>query len=353
MVRLTLEQTNRLCYSALRQVGASEEEAEICARVMVDTSLRQDTHGVDALPRYVREARAGRIKPGAPVKVVSEGPAVTRLDGGFNFGHVIGVRAMELAIEKARSLGLGAAVCFHCNHYGAAAYYAMMPLKRDIIGISMTNSSPRVVPYGGREGLHGTNPMAFAFPTRGEFPIVLDIATSATAVGTAAKTIAQKGKIPEGWVLNKEGNPTTDPRDLVEGWLLPMAEHKGYGLGLVVDILTGGLAGSYIGRDFPPLGDMRQPYGGCIFMLALDISRFIPLERYYERVERLVADAKGCPPAEGFEEVLLPGELEYRRETERQQAGIPFDDDKWVDMLDQLEEHGVDVTPWRALESVS
>ncbi|MFH1241084.1 MAG: Ldh family oxidoreductase [Pseudomonadota bacterium] len=310
----------------LDQLGVPEEKAEICIDAYLFGSLRGlDTHGLFALlPRMVREIRAGMIDPTADISIVNRNSSTLLVDARRGLGPVSGFQSMKEAIELCRQTGLGGVSTYNCNHFGAASFYGFQAVREDFIGMTFGNATPRVAPYGGREGVHGTNPMSFVIPAGKHPPLAVDFATSASSAGKIGQILKKGGTIPDGWALDRDGNPTTDPEKALEGILLPMAGHKGYGLGLIVDILTGALAGSYCGKEVPPLKDLTTPYGCSSFMLVLDPACFAGIETFKKKVDGLIEDCITCPPMNGFKRVYYPGEMEAEEETKRTQNGIPF-----------------------------
>src|SRR5688500_18224739 len=264
MLVLSEQKARGLCAAALAGVGMPEDEAAVCTDAIVFASLRGlDSHGiVSILPGICRSVATGRIDAGAQIQQV--GPRVLKGNGAA--GPVIGARTMRLAMEGAAAHGVGAAVAFNCNHFGAASYYAALALERGMIGICACNAGPNVAPFGGAEALHGTNPLAYAFPGGDEPPVVLDIATSIAAFGQVAKARRRAQALPAGWALDKEGRPTTDAEAATT--LLPFGGHKGYGIGVLVDLLCAGLAASTIGMDVRQGENDREHAGQSFFMLA-------------------------------------------------------------------------------------
>ena len=329
----------------LTQLGVPNEKAEICVDVFLFGTLRGiDTHGFFALfPRIVREIRAGMIDPLADVSVVRRNSSALLLDARSGLGPVTAFQSMKEAINLCHENGVGCVSTYNCNHFGAASFYGFQAVKEDFIGMTFGNATPRVAPYGGRQGVHGTNPMSFAIPAGKYPPLVVDIATSASSAGKISEAQKERGTIPEGWALDRDGDPTIDPEKALEGILLPMAGHKGYGLALIVDALTGALAGSYCGKDVPPLKDLTTPYGCSSFMLALDPDCFAGIDVFKEKVDRLIEDCITCPPMDGFERVYYPGELEAAEEEKRTKTGIPVQNAVRERFLRSLLDHDIKV----------
>jgi ureidoglycolate dehydrogenase (NAD+) len=337
MLRLSAERGRNLCLESFRLKGLSEADATVCADAVMFATLRGlDSHGiVSILPAICNSIAVGRVDPSSPIREIR--PLLLKGNGAA--GPVIGARAMGRAIDVAAENGVGVAVAFNCNHFGAASYYASLALGRGMVGVCACNAAPNVAPFGGARGLHGTNPIAYAAPGGQEPPIVLDIATSAAAHGQVTKAARRGQTIPIGWAIDAEGRPTTDPRQVKS--LLPFGGHKGYGIGILVDILTGALAASTVGLGVRQQDVDREHAGQSYFMLAIDPRPFGGLEPFKERIDQLSRDVHSVPPAEGFKEVLLPGELEWREERRRRADGIPLYDEDWTSLVQGLARAGL------------
>jgi len=352
-LRIQAEKVKELFLFVLSQLNVSTREIEIVADAAIFASLRGiDSHGfIPVLTRTVKEIKAGIIKPDAKIQMLKENRNGALIDANMGLGPVSALEAIELAIEKAKKGSVGVVVVRNCNHFGAASYYATRALKKDMIGVVFCNASPTVAPFGGREAVHGTNPMSFAIPAGKYPPLVLDISTSVVAGGKISQALKQGQKIPEGWALDKNGNPTTDPRKALEGVRLPMGGHKGYGLGLVVDVFTAGLAGALIGREIPPYWDTSTPYGVSYFLMAIDPDKFAGVDKFKDRVDCLIRDCKSCAPMRGFKEVLVPGEIELKKAQERKKKGIPVEREQWREMVEMLKSHQIKLDFWQRVIS--
>ena len=337
MLLLSAARAHALCLEALTGKGLSAEDAAVCAEAIMFATLRGlDSHGiVSILPAICNSVAVGRIDPSAEVQVI--GPNL--LQGNGAAGPVVGARTMRRAIEAAGQSGVGAAVAFNCNHFGAASYYASMAAGLGLIGLCMCNAGPAVAPFGGARPLHGTNPIAYAAPGGREPPIVLDVATSMAAHGQVFKALRRGQPIPAGWALDETGRPTTDPR--AAATLLPFGAHKGYGFAVLVDVLTGALAASTVGLDVRQQDVDREHAGQSFFMLALDPAAFGGREAFGQRVDALWRHIHATPPSEGFQEVLAPGELELRTERKRRAEGIPLYDEDWTALVQGLARAGL------------
>ncbi len=324
---LPIEQLLDFARALLAKVDVPEADAATTARILIEADLRGvESHGVAHLVDfYVRGLQRGLINPRANISVTSEAPSAATMDGDRGLGFVVGQRAMQLAIEKARATGAGMVSVGNSTHYGAGAYYAMMALERDMIGISLTTGGRLMAPPGGRGRAIGLNVVSIAAPTSRPFPYVLDMATSVVANGKLEIAARRGLPIPEGWAIDGEGRPVTDPaRLLPEGALLPLGgspalgAFKGFGLALMVDILSSALSGVVSSAED------RPPFGAAHFFGALRIEAFEPLERFMERMESMVAAVKTAQGPDG-DEVRIPGELEHAlAERRRGEGAVPL-----------------------------
>jgi L-2-hydroxycarboxylate dehydrogenase (NAD+) len=328
MTRIDHEKLSRFVALAFEKLGVVKRDAEIAATVLVAADLRGvDTHGVirfNPTSWYVKWLRDGEMNPKPEIRVVSENVSSALIDGDRGIGMVIGHRAMELAIQKAKSSGVAMVGVRNSRHFGMSAYYAMQALPHDMIGISMTNASRQVVPTFGREARFGTNPLCLAAPGMDELPFVIDMATTTAAAGKL-ELAARLGKaIPLGWALNENAEPTTDPKLAQKARrLLPLGgsreggSHKGYGLAMLVEILCGVLTGTTTA-----LNSNQDPRGH--FFGAIRIDSFRPVIEFKMDMDRLIRELKSTPPIAGQERVLVAGEIEFETARERTAQGIPL-----------------------------
>ena len=341
MLTLPVDRARALCLAVFDHLGFTPTEATDCAEAIMFATLRGlDTHGIiSILPAIAGSVAAGRIEPNATILTLRESPVTAVYRGNGAAGPAIAAHAMRAAIARAREHGVGITTVCNANHFGAASAYAAMGPPQGMIGVVACNAGAVVAPFGGAGPLHGTNPIAYAAPAGEAPPLVLDIATSAAAHGQIAKAKRRGQPIPLGWALDAEGRPTTDPA--AAGVLLPFGAHKGYGIGVLVDLLTGALTGSTIGLGVRQGDPDRLEGGQAFFMLAINVGFFTDLETYTARIDQLYRDAKSITPAEGFTEVLLPGELEWRSEQQRLQSGIPLYEADWTALSGGLEKAGI------------
>lgn len=327
MERYPAEHVRRFVARALEKVGLPPADAAEVARLMVLADLRgADGHGTFRLPQYVRRIRAGGINVRPRIRVVRETEAMALVDGDNGMGHLVMSFAARVAMAKAARQGVAWVGVRGSNHAGPAALYAMMPLERDMIGLYLAvGNANHMAPWGGVELLLSTNPIAVAIPALEEPPIVLDMATTVAAYGKV-KTAAQRGEpIPEGWMIDRQGRPLTDPRRADEGSLLPIGGYKGYGLALVFGILAGTLNGARCGRDVVDFNrDDVTPTDTGQALAALQIEAFGPVEPFKRAVDRLVRDLRGSARLPGVERIHVPGDRSHATAQERAAHGIPL-----------------------------
>jgi L-2-hydroxycarboxylate dehydrogenase (NAD+) len=326
--RVNHEKLTRFVSRSFEKLGVTPGDAEIAAKVLVTSDLRGvDTHGVirfNPQAWYVKWLTEGSMTARPNIRVISESSSTTLIDGDRGMGMVIGHQAMELAIRKAKESGIGMVGVRNSRHYGMSAYYAMMALPHDMIGIAMTNASRQVVPTFGREARFGTNPMCFAVPADKELPFVLDMATTTAAAGKLELAARQGKSIPPGWALDERAEATNEPRVAQNARrLLPLGgsreggSHKGYGLAILVEILCGVLTGTMtaLNRDQDPRGH---------FFGAIRIDTFRPVDEFKRDMDRLIRELKATPPIKGQERVYVAGEIEFETTEERAERGIPL-----------------------------
>lgn len=328
----TPEFLRKAAYHIYRAKGTPESDAAVVATHLVKANLvGHDSHGVIQIPTYAERIDAGHIVPGAPFVVEKEAPCTAVIDGNWGWGFVVTERAMNMAIEKARTNGVAAITVRRQSHIGRLGDYPTMALNQGMIGLITADSgaAPKhVAPFGGRARKLGTNPMCIGMPSNLEGPVLMDMASSTVALGKIALARSRQESIPTGWIVDKDGNPTTDPNDYYSGGaLLPVGVdqgHKGYALSFMVEAFSGLLTGLGFGID--PEG--RHNDG--VFIAAFNLEHFRPLEEFKKDMGDFVEFVKESPPATGFKEVLYPGEIEYRTEQTRLKEGIFVEDETWA-----------------------
>lgn len=307
--------------------GMPNEDAETAANLITQADLMgQDGHGVFRLPMYVRRIRAGGMNVTPQFRCIEDRAATALIDGDNGLGHLVMHHATQLAMEKAERTGIAWVGARHSNHAGPASLYAMMPLKKDMIGLYIAvGSANHLPPWGGTEMLLSTNPIAVAVPSSTRPPIVLDMATTVAAYGKV-KTAAQRGeRMPEGWMIDRTGAPLTDPARAAEGFLLPIGGPKGYGLSLIFGILAGTLNGAALGRDVVDFNaDSQTVTNTGHLIIALDIKAFTDPDVFRAGIDEVWDQMKSSPLLPGVDEIRLPGERLHRVTAERLKTGVPI-----------------------------
>ena len=321
--------------------GAPEDIAEMVARSLVESNLAgHDSHGVIRVPAYVQQIRAGRLAPAGRPSVIRETTTTAVVAGNWGFGQLAAFYATDLAIRKAQESQTATIGCVQCNHVGRLGEYAEIVARAGLLAMATVGGfagSGAVAPFGGAGRALGTNPISFGVPADQHPPVIVDFATSMVAEGKLQVARAKHSAIPEGWILDKEGRPSTDAEDFYAGgMLLPFGGHKGYALSLVAEILGGSLAGVEAYRD--------ERQGAGFFIWVVDPSAFRPLADFDASVDRLLDKVKAVPPAEGFSEVLAPGEPEIRSRSRRAVEGVPVAEDTWERLRATAAELGTELT---------
>ncbi|MDE0069568.1 MAG: Ldh family oxidoreductase [Caldilineaceae bacterium] len=344
MPNIAANRLERIAGRLLQAAGASAGEAQTISRHLIAANLAgHDSHGVIHIPGYIASVQKGNLQPGAPFDIIEESPTTTVVDGNWGFGFTVSERAMEITIEKARSQNVAAATVVRQGHVGRLTDYPLMAAEAGMIGL-MTADSGRgpksVAPFGGREPRLGTNPICIAVPSYLDGPFYIDIATSAVAGGKLGVAIARGQSIPTGWVIDSEGRAATDPAAARNGGaMLPLGGsegHKGYGLSAMVEIFSGLLTG--LGFGIEPTGRHND---GC-FMAVFRVDAFRPLAEFKQEVTEFARYLTATPPAEGFERVYYPGELEHQRAQRGRAEGIFIEESTWQQLAALADELGVE-----------
>jgi LDH2 family malate/lactate/ureidoglycolate dehydrogenase len=339
-------------------MGVPEGDDRVTAEVLVTADLRGiDSHGVARARRYVQGLKDGVMLARPDIRTVQETPVTALMDGGAGLGQVVGVRGMRLAMEKALEAGVGFVAVRNSNHYGIAGYYSLMALEEDLIGISMTNAAPLVVPTFGRDAVLGTNPLSIAVPTGDERPFVLDMATSVVTRGKLEEYQRREEPLLRGWATDSKGLDTSDAGQVLHninerlgGGILPLGGsgeelggHKGYGLALLVDILCGVLPGAGYATQVYPKDEGGQPLPANIghFFGALRVDSFRPVDEFKDSMDRIVRGLRSSAKAEGQGRIFIHGEKEFEMAEERRQQGIPLHPKVVSDLRALGEELGV------------
>lgn len=345
--RILPQTLKSFCVEALVRAGMRERDAGIAAEVLVTTDTWGTyTHGTNHLRNYVNKIKAGGIDPQAVPEVIAEGPSWAIVDGHSALGMVTSCQAMELAISKAKAAVISYVGVRNSAHFGAAGYYASLAVQHDMIGLAMSNADSNMTGPGARGSLIGNNPLAYAVPAGRERPIFLDIALSAVASAKVWAAKALGKNIPDNWIVDAEGVPTTDVSKYPHAsTLLPMAGHKGYGLALMVETLGAVLTGAAVTEEVKSwilnLAD-RSCLGHAF--LAINIGTIMPVELFKERMDTMIRRIKESPKAKGSERIYLPGEMEWERRAEAVERGMLLPEDVIANLSAVAQDLGMDLT---------
>jgi uncharacterized oxidoreductase len=320
-------------------VGASRTVSARVADSLVESNLvGHDSHGVIRVPTYVRAIQEGRLNPNGEIQIARESASTTVLDCDRAFGQVAAKQGIELAVTKARQHDIAMVTLYRCQHIGRLGEYVVMAAEQGFVGLVLCNGSGpggTVAPFGGIGRAIGTDPIAWGIPSTGR-PVFSDFATSAVAHGKVQVAMDEGHDIPLGWILDKEGRATQNPKDLFDGgMMLPFGGHKGYALGVIVELLGGGLSGAGVS-----LQPGYQPSQGTV-MVAINVEAFQPLDAFRRMVADFAERIKLTPRADGCQEILMPGEPEWQCKEKRERQGIEVPDKTWTRLAETAESLGV------------
>lgn len=303
-----------------------EADARTVAHCLVLADLRGvDTHGIQYLPHYLGRVDKGLINPRPTLEIEQKTPVAAGLDGQDGFGFVVGMKAIDAAIDMARTYGVGIVAARRSTHFGMAASYVLRAIEAGFIAQVYSNASPAMPPWGGKDPMLGTSPFACGAPGGALDPYVLDLSFAVAARGKIRKAARRGEAIPLGYALDAQGRATTDATAALDGVVLPIGGYKGSGLAMLMDLFGGVIAGAGcaggVGNQF---SDYDRPQDVGHFFLAMKPDLFVSLEDYRARMDRLVTAVRGAPRAEGFDEILMPGEREARLAKARLSGGVPI-----------------------------
>lgn len=327
----------------LKYLGETPENAVKIAESLVKADMRGvSTHGTYLLKVISMRVEGGQLKLPTIPKVVSDSGATAIIDGVDGIGMVAGTAAIELGIEKAKQYGIGMVLIRNTNNVGSLAYYTQLAAEQGMIAIMSCNAAPAMAPWGGAEQLMGTNPMAISIPADGP-GFTADMASSVVARGKIRKAARQGIEIPDNWALDEDGNPTTDPNEALKGSLLPMGGPKGSALAMAIDIISGLMAGSGYGQSLKSFHVLEGPTGVGASCIVIDVSRFMGVDKFKELMSGYTDTVKGMKTANGFKEILMPGEIECHKEENSLENGIEMDDQQVASLNEILEKAGSEI----------
>lgn len=328
----------------VESAGADADKATLVARSLVEANLRGvDSHGVQLLNFYTEHLKLGCMDARTHGHIVRESGGAMVYSGDNGIGQVIADVCTEHAIRLAKAHGVSLVTVRESNHFGAAAFWAQKIARADLIGIVMSNATPLVAPWQGKEPRFGTNPIAMALPGAAEKSWLLDMATTTVAMGKIFKAyFSGQAEIPYGWAMDSEGAPTTETAKAIHGMPMPLGGYKGTGLAFMVEILVAVLSGGAMSIELGGVRVRTRPMRtGHVFM-GIDVSRYLPLEEFHQRMNWLVNLVKSTPPAPGYQEVLVAGEPEWRFAEIRRARGIPLSVGLWRELAKTAASVGVE-----------
>ncbi len=336
-VKVSAEALKAFVTDLFSKGGMNAKDAAFSADCLVKTNLwGVDSHGILRVPVYLKRVMKGAVNPNPEIRTITQKPGpIALLDGDGGMGFVLGKLGMENAVDQAQKYGIGMTLVRNSNHFGAAALYARIAAEKGLVGICSTNVIPNIGMKGNSKPSTGNNPIAMAAPMTEEFPFVLDISLSAVAGGKLLLAAKKGEKIPTDWAVTKEGEETDDPQKGFEGFLLPVGMHKGFGMSLFVDLITGVLSGGPFLHNLKSMyKHPDEPSQTTHLFIAIDPSFFLAEEEYKQRVNEWAGMIHGTPMTDPESRQVIPGEIEYNKEKTRRSEGIPLP----VKLVEELKE---------------
>jgi LDH2 family malate/lactate/ureidoglycolate dehydrogenase len=341
--RVSPQRLREFVAAVYRSAGVPEADADFAADTLVQADLwGHQSHGVLRVGWYYARLRSGAMRPVTTPRTVVDAGAIAVVDGEDGVGQVVAKHAVEEAVRRARLHGVGVVSVRNSNHFGTCMYYTGLGAQAGCITLLATNGGPNMAPWGGMKKMIGTNPWSVAAPAGRHPTLIMDMAVSGVARGKIFLAQRRRESIPDNWAIDRDGFPTTDPRAALEGFILPMAGHKGYAIGVIVDMLAGVLSGSSF------LDDVHGPYdpvnrsGAGHFFAAFDVEKFQPRAQFDARMEEYIARLKAVPVAPGHEEVFYPGEIEARNDAKHRRDGLLLPQDTLADLQRVAREAGLE-----------
>lgn len=333
-------------------VAVPPDKAWLLADTFIAANLRGvDSHGFQLIPAYIEAIQAGNINLTGEGRVATEAGCIMVYDGENSIGQVVSTHCCEHAVRLARIHGAGVVTARESNHFGAAAYWAQKMAAEGMIGIVTCNASPLVAPWQGKEARLGTNPICLAVP--GPDTFLLDMATTTVALNRIFKAaMNEETEIPSGWAMDREGVPTTSTQAAIQGFPMPLGGYKGTGLAVMVEVLCAVLSGGAMLTELHGLRKQGKPMRVGQFFLALDVERFMPMELFVERMQKMRDMLKQTAPAPGYDEVLVAGEPEWRAQARREASGIPVGLPIWTKIAEVASRLGVAVPEPDAVSTI-
>lgn len=334
---LTAEKERSLIIKILTKLGLSEEDAGIVAEATLDADLKGFTsHGIGRFPQYIRGIESGNIQTDGEIEIERETEAIALINGNHLFGQVVAYKAMMLAIEKAKKVGIAAVGTHDANHFGVTGFYSDLAIRNEVIGIVTANTDPAVAPLGAKTPLIGTNPIAIGIPAEDTY-IAVDMATSASARGKLLEAQRKGEKIPEGVALDSEGKPTTDPTEALAGSILPFGAHKGYALAFMIELMTGPLVSAAYGAGVTGTADHTKMCTKGDLFIAIDPSKFVDMDQFKDQTEDFISQVR----ASG--DTFVPGDLEVKNIADHEKSGLKIDETLYNNLTEICENLDINI----------
>ena len=340
--RLDPTRLRQIAAAVYRSIGVPTQDAELAADTLVQADLwGHQSHGLLRLGWYYARLKSGAMKAVTQTSLAVDAGAISVMDGHDGIGQVITRQAVDEAVARAKLHGVGVVSIRNSNHFGTCMYYTRLAAEQGCVMLLMSNAGPNMAPWGGLKKKIGTNPWSIAVPGGAYGPIVMDMANSGVARGKIYLANNRKQEIPSHWAVDSAGRPTTDPKAALEGFILPMAGHKGYVMGVMVDILSGVLSGSqFLDRVRGPYDPVNRSGAGHL-MVALNVAAFQPLDEFHQRIDQYIRSLKDVPLAAGHQQVFYPGELEKQADLENRAKGLLLATETLTDLVRVAKEAGV------------
>lgn len=340
--RLSADGLRRFGSRVFTAVGMSEPDATLLSDTLVSADLRGiHSHGVIRVAEYVQRLTVGGVNPQGRPEVVRDHGAAIVIDGGNSMGQFGSVFAMQKAIDRAREIHVAVAAVRGSNHCGALEYYTRMATAEDMIGLVTTNALPTMAPWGGVEKLIGINPLAVSIPAQHEVPISYDAAFSASSHGKIRVYGQKNVELPTGWATDRHGRPTVDPREAIEGLLLPIGEYKGYALALLAGLLATQLSEASFGTELGNMQDGPRAGADGHFFLVINIAGFTDVDAFKQRVDRIIREIRDSRCGDGVERIMLPGQFEAETAESYQRDGIPLNAETLASLQEIADQYGL------------
>lgn len=353
MYYLDIEKTKSFVTYVFEKLGLSSEHASISSEVIMQAEFTGvNTHGLAKLPFYAMRYQNQSENLSPNIKIVNKHENNMLIDGDGGSGLIVGPIALQECINRTKEKGIATIAVRNSGHFGCGNYYAWKFAENNLIGIIMTNTAPLMAPYGGKQREIGSNPIAVAIPANKQRPIILDMATSVAAFGKIQIAAVAKTSIPRNWAKNKEGMPTDNPVEALEGTISPIADHKGYGLAVIVDALTSLLSHGKFGQGVATMEALngKNPEEVSHFMIGIDPSSFYSINDFLTYVDNYIEYIKGSPKAKNSEEIFMPGEIEFKRSEKILETGIPFSVEQEKRLISMLLQIGIDISGEKSLK---